>query len=119
MIRLLNACVLLPLLLWALLLPKLAVVLLEFNPNIQTVVICTGTEMVTLTVGPDGEPLQIGDGEEAPCVTTEDDFLAVWTDPKWVTLARDYIFAFVITANRSERLNPELLSRDSQAPPLA
>ncbi|MEM7720271.1 MAG: hypothetical protein AAF222_13820 [Pseudomonadota bacterium] len=119
MIRFLRSCLLLPLLLWALLLPKLSVILLEFNPNIQTVVICTGTEMVTITVGPDGEPIHVDDGEDAPCVLTEDKALSVPSDPDWVALARSYAFAFVVNTNPALQRAPERLSRDSQAPPLA
>lgn len=119
MIRLLSSYLLMPLLLWALLLPKLSAILLDFNPNVQTVVICTGTEMITLTVGADGKPIHVDDGEEAPCVITEEELVTAPSDPDWVALTRSFSFAFVVNASHVLQDAPERLNRHSQAPPLA
>lgn len=107
------------LLLWAMILPKVAGVLLEWHPNIQTVVICTGTDMVTLTIGPNGKPIEVESEEDAPCVMTEETVIEVDVRTAWIALARDYRATFIAHPSPLNGHLSKLLNRTSQGPPLA
>lgn len=53
------------------LLPRAGAILTELIPGIDRMVICTGTEMITLTIGPDGEPIQEIDSATPHCVMAD------------------------------------------------
>lgn len=55
-----------------LLLPRMTAVLAELLPGVQTMVICTGTELITLTIGPDGTPIEADDTGALPHCTLAD-----------------------------------------------
>ena len=52
----------------ALLFPKLNALLIELHPHVRTVVICTGSELVTLKIGPSGQPIEAEAASHAPCL---------------------------------------------------
>ena len=118
MVAILRSCILVPLLLWALLLPKLGAILLDLHPGVQMTVICTGTEMITLRTGPDGTPIEVEYEEDHPCVMADPTDLRTPTVPNWITLARSYTAPFSETPNSLARHDPGLINRLSQAPPL-
>ena len=113
----LRSWVLLPLLLAALLLPRVNAVLLEVHPGITTAVICNGSELVTLRIGPDGTPIETETTRDGPCLLTD----VTPVDPRsmagWVALARSYAFGFVEVPSPLVRHDPALLNRRSQGPP--
>ncbi|MEO1025679.1 MAG: hypothetical protein AAFX07_09005 [Pseudomonadota bacterium] len=119
MLTFLKTCVLLPLLLYALLLPKVSAVLLDIHPGIQVAVICTGTEIVTVRIGPDGIPIETGQTDDAPCLAADTPPNAAQPIPAWVTLARNFKTPFVAVPSTANRHNPALLNRESQAPPVS
>lgn len=49
-------------------LPKLLAFAIYFHPGIQTTVICTGQGMVTVRIGPDGQPIEHSEEEHASCI---------------------------------------------------
>ncbi len=69
-----------------LLLPRMSAVLAEVLPGVQTVVICTGYEITTLTLGPDGNPIET-DAIATPHCTLGDVVETMETPtPDWVAL---------------------------------
>ena len=118
MLTLLKTCVLLPLLLYALLLPKVSAILLDIHPGIQVAVICTGTEIVTVRIGPDGVPIETEQAEDVPCLSADAPPKALIPTPTWVELARSFQSRFVAVPSTTNRHNPALLNRESQAPPV-
>jgi hypothetical protein len=54
------------------LLPRMSAVLAELMPGVQTMVICTGTDLITLTIGPDGTPIEADDTGALPHCTLAD-----------------------------------------------
>jgi len=119
MVAILKSCVVVPLLLWALLLPKLGAILLDLHPGVEMTVICTGTSMVTLRIGPDGTPIEVDYEEDAPCVMADPSDLERVDIPDWVYLARSYQTPFHAVPNRLAQHDAGLVNRDSQAPPRA
>ncbi|MEL6645900.1 MAG: hypothetical protein AAFQ79_18360 [Pseudomonadota bacterium] len=100
-----------------LILPKMGGVLAGFVPGVMQVVICTGTEMVTVTLGPDGQPIETEVIEGEPCVMTAAALPADTALPLWHRLARDHRDAF--SAVVLDRAPPRLFAVKwpSQAPP--
>lgn len=49
-------------------LPKLLAFAIYFHPGIQTTVICTGQGMITVRIGPDGQPIEHSEEEHASCI---------------------------------------------------
>lgn len=84
----------------AVLLPKVAAVALDIMPSVQSVVICVGDRLVTIRIGPDGQPVEVPEGEKTPCVMSDAVVALPSVAPPWVGMARSYAHAFVI------RLNP-------------
>lgn len=70
------------------LLPKVSALLIELHPGVQIAVICTGTDMFLLRLGPDGKPIKVENGDEAPCVLTETTLAATTDIPTWVAFTR-------------------------------
>lgn len=117
MTRWLKTCLILPLLL-GLVSPKIGAVLLDLHPNITQVVICTGSETVTLRLGADGTPVETRVSEDVPCVLGEAVPGARQAAAGWTQLARRYPARFQAVPNRRPRHLAALLNRDSRAPPV-
>lgn len=82
-----------------LLLPKMSAVVATLVPGVMVVTICTGSEMVTLTLNADGEPVEEVEPAVDHCVMAD----LVQKDPQaeapWVALARSYRCPFVANPN--------------------
>ncbi len=73
-------------LLAGMMLPKMSAALVTLLPNVQTVVICTGDELLTIVLGPDGTPIEIKDTETMDCTLTDTGDPTVKPVPFWVSL---------------------------------
>lgn len=69
-------------------LPKLGVVL----PGVQTVVICNGSERVTITINSNGAPVELAEDSVAPCTNSDPLDPLSAHNPAWVKVA--YIDAY-------------------------
>lgn len=119
MVRRIATPLLLGLLCLALLLPKAGGLLLAVIPGVTTAVICTGSEIVVLTLGPDGAPI-----EELPeplldtCILADAGPAAELPTPLWVRLARSLEDSFVSVPTRQERANHPSTPPPAQGPPV-
>ncbi|MCT4611212.1 MAG: cell wall metabolism sensor histidine kinase WalK [Pelagimonas sp.] len=69
------------------LLPRAGAVLAEVIPGIQRITICTGTEIVTLTIGADGQPIKETQTATPHCVMADGVSEIIMPLPYWQTLA--------------------------------
>ena len=101
----------------ALTLPRISAVLVEFIPGVDTVIICTGDSYVTVTLGPDGEPITVEESSDARCTLTDTIATADAPQPFWRHLALSYHHPFNILENKG--FSREILARlePSRAPP--
>lgn len=119
MVRHIATYLMLGLLCLAVLLPKAGGLLLEVMPGVTKAVICTGSELVVLTLGPDGEPI-----EELPeplldtCVLGDVTTVAEAPTPLWVRLARSFEDRFVPVVTRREHTTHPATPPPGQAPPV-
>ena len=95
MVRSLKTIVIYSLLFAGLLVPKVAAVALHLNPNITAIVICNGTELVTIHIGADGQPIEIATAEHAPCVLADPNAVANPAYALWTKAPRSYRATFV------------------------
>ena len=92
--------------------------LAQVLPGVQTMVICTGTEMITITIGADGEPVEIIDEDPHSCVMTKG-ILAEATDlPLWQQLALDHAHRFAVLENAHRRDDHLMQARPTRGPPV-
>jgi hypothetical protein len=82
-----------------LLAPRMSAVLAQVIPGIQTMVICTGDELMTITIGTDGVPIETQEQTQHPCVVTEGVTLAAMDLPFWQQLAADHTHRFAVREN--------------------
>lgn len=98
-------------------LPKLLAFAIYFHPGIQTTVICTGQGMITVRIGPDGQPIENSEEEHASCIMCNST-IAVEADELLYT--PNLAFTPYIYPNVKHR-NPTLaelaLFPDSRGPP--
>ena len=74
-----------------LLLPKASAVLAAMLPGaFQTIVICTGTGLQTITLAPDGTPVETTDQAPENCTLFKASLSAPLPEPFWQALARAY-----------------------------
>ncbi len=106
------------LLVFGLLAPRMSAVLAQVIPGIQTMVICTGDQMITLTIGADGVPVETVSENPHPCVMADGVTLATSDLPFWQKLAADHARSFAIL--ESPRAVDDHLIRlsPSRAPPV-
>ena len=78
----------------ALLLPKISAVVMHLHPGILTTVICTGSEMLTIHVGANGEPIEVAEGDHAPCVMADPGALDATPVTAWNAAPRSYRYGF-------------------------
>lgn len=83
----------------ALTLPRISAVLVEFIPGVETVIICTGSEYISVTLGPDGEPLYTEEIGEAHCTLSDVAQVDQAESPYWHILAASFHKAFSIKEN--------------------
>ncbi|MDX8350282.1 hypothetical protein SLH49_20005 [Cognatiyoonia sp. IB215446] len=98
--------------------PRMSAAIAQVIPGVQVMVICTGDQMVTLTIGADGEPIEVTDTADHVCIKSDVVKAAALVDPFWSELDRSYAFRFAI--RESTRSAPSPLTRisPSRAPPV-
>lgn len=102
----------------ALLLPRISAVVVEFIPGADTVILCTGSEYVTVTLDAEGNPTEVSETQDSDCLRSLVADLAPSLDPLWQKLSRDLSFAFALHEHPApagetlQRLEP------SRAPPV-
>lgn len=117
-LRIYETAVALFVLIAVLLLPRISAVVVEFIPGAETVIICTGSEYVTITLDADGAPVEVKETQDSDCLRTLAAGIDAAPTPLWHMLARSYSVAFA----RHEHLAPsgEVLKtlEPSRAPPV-
>ncbi|MEM9344453.1 MAG: hypothetical protein AAGA87_15525 [Pseudomonadota bacterium] len=102
----------------ALLAPRMAAAALSFLPGYTTVAICTGAEIVYLTLDSEGNPVNVGDPVEVtPCVLADADTSTAARIPAWHALAADWADPFVAHAHSTASFDVLLTLQPSRAPP--
>ncbi|GAA6209426.1 hypothetical protein NBRC116601_27190 [Cognatishimia sp. WU-CL00825] len=101
----------------ALVLPRVSAVLVEFIPGVDTVIICTGSEYVTLTLGPDGTPIDVAESSDNRCTLSDTPELTVALQPFWHQLARGFQHPFKVVENGQSTLDRLAHLEPSRAPP--
>ena len=77
-------------------LPKLTAVLAEISPNVWVVVLCTGSSVETITIGPDNTPIPKPDPLVEHCVASQSPTNALRGGDQALRLLRDHAHAFSI-----------------------
>ncbi len=101
-----------------LLVPKSGAVLAQIVPGVMTMVICTGEKLVTITLNAAGEPIEIHEDEEAPCLRTDLAAPVEVPDRHWVRLALSFERSFAVKLNPRPEAALFHRKRPSQAPPV-
>ena len=104
-------------LIMALALPRVSAVLVEFIPGIDTVVICTGSEYVTITLGPDGKPLDVDESSDNRCTLSEMAGIGLRPQTFWQRLATSFDKAFSVAENQRLADLNLTFQQPSRAPP--
>ena len=99
-------------------LPKMGAVLANAIPGIQTLVICTGAELVTVTLNAAGEPIDVAESNAQDCLRADLPPDAHRLMPVWQRLARAYSPPFAVLENPSALRTALALQRPSHAPPV-
>lgn len=90
--------VLMPLLVLALIAPKVSGLLMHLHPNITVSVICTGSEMVTVYFNDHLEPIEVTESDHQPCALDNPETHANQRLASWVAAPRSYRFDFSETS---------------------
>ena len=112
-----KAVLIVPLLIAGLLTPKLSALVLHVNPNITTIVICAGNEMVTIHLDADGKPVETAETAQSPCVLADPgaDIGPAYT--RWTTAPKTYHRRFVQKAHMGRSQAERGLLADLRGPP--
>ncbi|MBV6658461.1 MAG: hypothetical protein KI785_11905 [Devosiaceae bacterium] len=102
----------------AVLVPKVAGMLVDILPGYHTVVICSGGEMIAITLSPDGEPVQHGEGKSEPCQLNHALVFDERPIPLWIALACSYAFEVACAPNLVPDPSVLVTRGASRAPPV-
>ncbi|WP_412005323.1 hypothetical protein [Aestuariibius insulae] len=105
-------------LLAALVLPKVSGVLIEIVPGMQRVVLCSGSEMIVILIGPDGIPVEEPASDHAPCIAADPTGIAPAPLPLWQSLAVDFTDPFRVKIHAAANADRAALTWPSRAPPV-
>lgn len=98
--------------------PRVSAALTTVMPGFMTVVICTGTQMITLTLGPDGTPVSPQETTSAPCVLSDLAQSAPAQIPAWRALELPHARLFAIKTAPMPPVWDLAHSNPSRAPPV-
>lgn len=116
-VRAFRLALILSFVLLGLLVPKVSALIAHFHPQITTIVICSGSELITYQIGPDGKIVQTDERDHAPCHIATPNQLAQPLDAFWLQFSQgdDYRFSLRndLFANRAQIA----LLPDSTGPP--
>ncbi|MEM6595743.1 MAG: hypothetical protein AAF672_13215 [Pseudomonadota bacterium] len=99
-------------------LPKAGGVLLEVMPGFTQAVICTGSEIVVVTLDAEGDPVELPEPAMEHCVLDKGAVAFAAPYPSWVKLASQFETAFVSASVRAPAAHLRLLP-PGQGPPRA
>ncbi|MCT4556663.1 MAG: DUF736 domain-containing protein [Pelagimonas sp.] len=99
------------------LLPRSSAVLAEIIPGIERITICTGTEIKTLTIGPDGQPIEESTSESPHCVMADGAAVSETPQPYWLALTLDDPQRPAVLVNAIADLTTLSSLRPVRAPP--
>lgn len=100
-----------------LVLPRVSPVLVEFIPGAQSMVICTGDAYITVTLGPDGNPIEVSETQENHCTLSDIVQTSSMPEPFWHQLARSYQRPFSIREHSATHSDRIARLEPSRAPP--
>ncbi|KCV83357.1 hypothetical protein ATO10_01310 [Actibacterium atlanticum] len=98
--------------------PKISAALIFVMPGFTSVVICTGAEMITLTLAPDGTPIEPQQIGAAPCVLSDLLQAAPAQIPLWRALELPQARLFAIKTSPLARATAFARPNPSRAPPV-
>ncbi len=119
MVRLLSKYLLLIALVMGILAPKMTAAVAEIFPGYFSMVICTGDELITLQIGPDGIPVETPISSVDTCAAADIPILLLGIPDAWVGFARTYTTRFVEIAYVPFSANVSSLKDPSRAPPIS
>lgn len=102
----------------ALVLPRVSAAVVEFLPGVDTYVLCTGSEYVTVTLGPDGSPIDVSESTENQCTVSDSVVTPGGSAPFWHALARSYRRPFVIIEHPHAQADGLARLEPTRAPPV-
>ena len=102
----------------ALVAPKMTGLLTSVLPGFSVVVLCTGTAIERVLIGPAGKPVEIETTDHSPCVATDPDHKRQPLNAQWVAMARDYRPSFVVISHPSPSQVLTYARPPQQAPPI-
>lgn len=105
-------------LVFGILAPKMSAVIVQLVPGIQTLVICTGNGLVTLTIDADGEPVEMPRAEVDHCTMVDANSLDASFIPPWRAFTGDHTRLFTIKLHPSPDDHRFNQIPPSQAPPV-
>ncbi|MEL7214181.1 MAG: hypothetical protein AAGK92_16075 [Pseudomonadota bacterium] len=98
--------------------PKASAAVVAFLPGVQSYVICTGDEMVTILVDSEGTPIEQSTSDSAPCLSADVPPVATIAPSLWRQLARDHRDRFVKRENLSVARSVLQRPAPTRAPPV-
>ena len=102
----------------ALVLPRVSATVVEFLPAVDTYVLCTGSEYVTVTLGPDGSPIDVSESTENQCTLSDSVVTPGGSALFWHALARNYRRPFVIIEHPHAEADGLARLEPTRAPPV-
>ena len=104
----------------SLLVPRMAAAALSFLPGYTTIAICTGAEIVYLTLDSEGNPVDVGDPVDVtPCVLADANTTDGVRTPAWHALAANWADPFVSSPHRRAAFDVLDTLQPTRAPPFA
>lgn len=101
-----------------LLLPRMSAVLIEVVPGMITTVICTGDALIVVTLGPDGQPVELPEEIDTHCVMADGATSLANVAPDYRRLERHYSFGFKSKTHDTAGLDRLARQAPSRAPPV-
>lgn len=102
---------------FALVVPKMTAALTTVLPGFSVVVLCTGHAMQRITIGPDGQPVEVEQDDHAPCVIANPEQVDQPTTTDWVALTRSYASSFIAISHPAPKQVLAFRRPPPQAPP--
>jgi len=101
----------------ALMLPKMMATLTSLLPGFSVVTLCTGNHIERITLGPNGQPVDVEETDHTPCVVADPSQVAHSAPDDWIALTRSYAASFVILTVTPPKPSLSHIRPPSQAPP--
>lgn len=99
--------------------PRISAVVTEFIPGLDAVVICTGSELITVSLDENGTPTKHSTQNTGDCTRTTDTPAQIAQSAIFTLLANTYQIAFVVHANAIATQEALASQKPKRAPPVA